>query len=78
MADQNPLDDDPKTGTTDEADFGRTDRYENKDEPGFNVRNVDDDTASDSGGDASLGRGTHSERDVRSRDADTAAVAPEE
>ena len=43
MAEQNPLDTDPQTGTTHESDFGRTDRYENKDEPDFNVRNIGDD-----------------------------------
>jgi hypothetical protein len=39
MAEQNPLDD-PRSGTTREKDFGRTDRYQNKDEKDFNVRDI--------------------------------------
>jgi hypothetical protein len=42
MAEQNPLDD-PHTGTTREKDFGRTDRYQNKDGQNFNIRNTGDD-----------------------------------
>ena len=70
MADDNPLDEDPTTGTTHESDFGRTDRYQNKDED-FNVRNIGDDTAWDSGRGASIGHGTHSETDGRTGDAET-------
>ena len=73
MAEQNPIDD-ARTGTTREKDFGRTDRYQNKDERDFNVRNVGDDTAWDSGRGASIGHGTHSENDVRSADAETPGV----
>jgi hypothetical protein len=36
----NPAVQDPNPGTTREKDFGRTDRYDNKDEKDFNVRNV--------------------------------------
>jgi hypothetical protein len=39
MAEQNPSND-PRPGTTHESDFGRTDRYDNKDEKGFDVRHT--------------------------------------
>jgi hypothetical protein len=38
----NPAVPDPRPGTTREKDFGRTDRYDNKDEKDFNVRDVGD------------------------------------
>jgi hypothetical protein len=38
----NPAVPDPRPGTTHDADFGRTDRYENKDQAELNVRNLDD------------------------------------
>jgi hypothetical protein len=52
MADQkkrtpNPAVSDPRPGTTHERDFGRTDRYDNKDEAGFNVRKTGDDSERD-------------------------------
>jgi hypothetical protein len=42
----NPAIDDPHTGTTRERDFGRTDRYENKDKD-FNVRDTGDEDPDD-------------------------------
>jgi hypothetical protein len=39
----NPAVEDPRPGTTREKDFGRTDRYDNKDERDFNVRDIPDD-----------------------------------
>lgn len=66
---------DTDSGTTHESDFGRTDRYATKDdEEHFNVRNIGDGTAWDSGRGASIGHGTHSESDRRSADAETPGV----
>lgn len=67
---------DPKAGTTSEKDFGKTDRYANEDQEDtdFNVRNMGDDTAWDSGRGASITRGTRVENDTRAADAETPGV----
>ena len=70
----NPAISNPDPGTPREKDFGRTDRYENKDEKDFNVRNIGDATAWDSGRESSIGHGTHSVSDTRSADAETPGV----
>jgi hypothetical protein len=70
----NPAIDDSHAGTAREKDFGRTDRYENKDEPDFNVRNLGDDTAWDSGRGASIGHGTNAVPRARAADAETPGV----
>jgi hypothetical protein len=64
-----------ESGTTHEADFGKTDRYATKDdEEHFNVRNIGDDTAWDSGRGASIGHGTHSVTDTPSAAAEAPGV----
>jgi hypothetical protein len=71
----NPAIPDADTGTTRDADFGRSDRYANKDEgKEFNVRNIGDGSEWDSGRGASIGHGTHSISDTRSADAETPGV----
>lgn len=60
---------------TRDRDFGRTDRYANKDEQQeAEVRNMGDGTSWDSGRESSIGHGTHSENDVRGADAETPGV----
>lgn len=63
---------DTKSGTTDEKDFGRTDRYANKDdEKDFNFTTTGDGTSWDSGRESSVTRGTRVENDLREADAET-------
>jgi hypothetical protein len=69
----NPAVSNPRTGSTHEADFGRTDRYTTKDDE-RNVRNLGDGSDWDHGREASIGHGTHSETDMRSADAETPGV----
>lgn len=62
-------------GTTSEADFGKSDRYANKDEgKGFNFRTTGDGTSRDSGRDASITDGTRVETDSRAADAENPGV----
>lgn len=66
---------DTDAGSTSERDFGKTDRYANRDEvPDPDVRIIGDGTAWDNGRDAS--RGTRAETDTRAADAETPGVAP--
>jgi hypothetical protein len=75
----NPVVPETEGGTTSERDFGKTDRYANTDEGGdFNFRVVGDGTAWDSGRNASIAHGTHSENDVRGADAETPGVKTRE
>lgn len=63
---------DTTSGTTAERDFGRSDRYANKDRPEeFNVRMTGDRTAWDTGRGASVTRGTAVDTDTRIADAET-------
>lgn len=67
---------DTKSGTTSEKDFGRTDRYANKDdEKDFNVTTTGDDTAWDSGRGSSITNGSRVENDVREADAEAPGVS---
>jgi hypothetical protein len=64
-----------ESGTTAERDFGKTDRYANKDEgKDFNVRMTGDGTAWDSGREASITGGTAVETDTRATDAEAPGV----
>ena len=64
-----------KSGTNEERDFGKTDRYANKDEGAdFNFRTSGDGTAWDNGRQASISEGTRVETDTRSADAEAPGV----
>jgi hypothetical protein len=65
---------DPASGTTSEADFGKTDRYANKDEEPFNFQTTGDGNEWDSGRNSSISRGSALENDVRKGDAETPGV----
>lgn len=58
-------------GSTSERDFGKTDRYANKDEAEDENRMIGEGTAWDSGREASIARGTGVESDTRAADAET-------
>lgn len=59
-------------GSTSARDFGKSDRYANRDEvEGDNVRMIGDETAWDSGREASITRGSGVESDTRAADAET-------
>ena len=63
---------DTKSGTTEEKDFGRTDRYANKDnEQDFNFTTTGDGTAWDRGLNSSITDGTRVENDLREADAES-------
>jgi hypothetical protein len=67
---------DTSSGTTSEKDFGKTDRYANKDrEQDFNFTTTGDGSAWDSGRSSSAGRGTHNENDLREADAEAPGVS---
>lgn len=67
---------DTKSGTTDEQDFGRTDRYANKDdEKNFNFTTTGDGTSWDNGRNSSITDGTRLENDLREADAESPGVA---
>ena len=67
---------DTESGTTDEQDFGRSDRYANKDdEKNFNFTTTGDGTAWDSGRNSSIAHGTPAEEDLRSADAEVPGVS---
>lgn len=67
---------DTKSGTTAEEDFGRTDRYANKDdEVDFNVTTTGDGTAWDTGRNSSVTDGTRLENDMRAADAEAPGVS---
>jgi hypothetical protein len=71
----NPVVPETESGTTAERDFGKTDRYANKDEgKDFNFRTTGDGTAWDSGRDASVTDGTRTQTDTRAADAETPGV----
>lgn len=73
--DRNPVVPETESGTTSERDFGKTDRYANKDEgKDFNFRTTGDGTAWDTGRDASVTDGTRNETDTRAADASTPGV----
>ena len=80
MAEQNEQDDtnfppDTQSGTTDEKDFGRSDRYANKDdEKNFNFMTTGDGTAWDSGRTSSVTDGTRLENDRHEADAESPGV----
>ncbi len=66
---------DTHSGTTEEKDFGRTDRYANKDdEKNFNFTTTGDRTAWDSGRTSSVAEGTRLENDLREGDAESPGV----
>lgn len=77
MADKNKeLPPDTKSGTTDEEDFGRTDRYANKDrEKDFNFTTTGDGTAWDTGRTSSITGGSRIEKDLREADAESPGVS---
>ena len=67
---------DTSSGTTSEKDFGRTDRYANKDdEKNFNFTTTGDGTAWDSGRTSSITDGTSLENDMRAADAEAPGVS---
>ena len=67
---------DVKSGTTSEKDFGRTDRYANKDDQkNGNFTTTGDDTSWDTGRTSSPGRGSHNENDLRQADAESPGVS---
>ena len=67
---------DTASGTTEEQDFGRTDRYANKDdEKDFNFTTTGDGTAWDTGRNSSITNGTRVENDLREADAESPGVA---
>jgi hypothetical protein len=69
---------DTKSGTTKEKDFGRTDRYANKDDDQhFNFTTTGDATAWDTGRDSSITNGTRAENDLRQADAESPGVTGE-
>ncbi len=83
MADQNESERDVNpnsaadndAGSPRESDFGKTDRYANRDEDAeLNVRNIGDGSEWDNGRSASIGHGTHSVSDTRSGNAETPGV----
>lgn len=62
-------------GTTRDEDFGKSDRYANKDDSeAFNVRTMGDGTAWDSGREAAITDGTRTESGTRAADAETPGV----
>ena len=62
-------------GTTKESDFGKSDRYANKDDQrNFNFRTTGDGTSWDSGREASITGGTRVETDTPAADAGTPGV----
>jgi hypothetical protein len=64
-----------ESGTTADRDFGKSDRYTNKDEGrDANFRTMGDGSAWDSGREASIAEGTHVETDIRAADAETPGV----
>jgi hypothetical protein len=66
---------DTQSGSTDEKDFGRTDRYANKDdEKNFNFTTTGDGTAWDSGRTSSITDGTRVEKDLQEGDAEAPGV----
>jgi hypothetical protein len=66
---------DTQSGSTDEKDFGRTDRYANKDdEKNFNFTTTGDGTAWDSGRTSSITDGTRVEKDLHEGDAEAPGV----
>jgi hypothetical protein len=65
---------DPQSGTTSEADFGKTDRYANKDDEPFNFQTTGDGSAWDSGRNSSISRGSTIDKDVREGDAGAPGV----
>ena len=79
MADDNRNDNfppDTHSGTTEAEDFGRTDRYANKDdEKNFNFTTTGDGTAWDTGRNSSITDGTRLENDLREADAESPGVA---
>jgi hypothetical protein len=71
----NPVVPETASGTTDERDFGKSDRYTNKDEGrAANFRTTGDGSAWDSGREASITDGTAVETDIRATDAETPGV----
>lgn len=66
---------DTKSGTTAAEDFGRTDRYANKDdEKDFNFTTTGDGTAWDTGRNSSVTDGSRVENDLREADAEAPGV----
>ena len=73
--DENAIVPETDSGTTSERDFGKTDRYANKDDAeDFNFRTTGDRTAWDSGRGSSVAEGTSVETDIRGADAETPGV----
>ncbi len=67
---------DTTSGTTEEKDFGRTDRYANKDDQkNFNFTTTGDGTAWDTGRNSSITNGSRVENDLREADAESPGVA---
>jgi hypothetical protein len=68
-----------KGGTTAERDFGKSDRYANKDNArDDNFRTMGDGTDWDNGRGASIGHGTAGANDVRSAEAEAPGVKTKE
>jgi hypothetical protein len=64
-----------ESGTTAERDFGKTDRYANKDEgTDFNFRTTGDGSSWDNGRQASISEGTRVETGTRAADSETPGV----
>lgn len=64
-----------RPGTTREEDFGKSDRYANKDgSDTFNVRTMGDETAWDAGREAAITGGTRGGTETRAADAETPGV----
>ena len=64
-----------ESGTTDEKDFGKTDRYATKDGgKDFNFRVTGDGTSWDSGRESSITRGSSVETDTQAADVETPGV----
>lgn len=72
---KNPVVPETEGGTTAEQDFGKTDRYANKDGgKDSNFRVMGDETAWDTGLEGSVGHGSGVETDTRLPDAETPGV----
>ena len=64
-----------ESGTTAERDFGKSDRYANKDEgAGFNFRTTGDGSSWDNGRQASISEGTGVDTETRAADAQSPGV----
>lgn len=64
-----------ESGTTEDREFGKSDRYANKDGgKDFNFRTTGDGTVWDSGGESAIAHGTSVETDTRAAEVETPGV----